>query len=68
MHAASATGSEPTMLGTANGTPAYMSHEQGEGRLDLLSPDSDVFSLGFILYELITARPCVGDPVGGSHF
>lgn len=49
--------SEPTMLGSAIGTPGFMSPEQAEGRLDLLGPASDVFSLGATLYQLLTGVP-----------
>ncbi|MBI3407516.1 MAG: protein kinase [Planctomycetes bacterium] len=48
--------SAETIAGTALGTPAYMSPEQAEGRLDLLGPASDVFSLGATLYYLLTGR------------
>jgi len=50
---ADSTGSE-TMAGSAVGTPAYMSPEQAEGRLDLLGPRSDVYGLGATLYALLT--------------
>jgi WD40 repeat protein/tRNA A-37 threonylcarbamoyl transferase component Bud32/regulator of sirC expression with transglutaminase-like and TPR domain len=48
---------DPTQEGTTLGTPAYMSPEQAQGRLDLLGPASDVFSLGATLYHLIVGRP-----------
>src|SRR5262249_20939073 len=39
----SASGSAPTEMGKALGTPAYMSPEQAAGRLDQLGPGSDVY-------------------------
>jgi serine/threonine-protein kinase len=39
---ASASGSAPTMMGSAIGTPAFMPPEQAAGRLDELGPASDV--------------------------
>jgi serine/threonine-protein kinase len=53
---ASGSGSAPTEMGTAVGTPGYMSPEQAAGRLDLLGPQSDVYSLGATLYHLLTGR------------
>jgi serine/threonine-protein kinase len=58
----SASDSAPTVAGTAVGTPAYMSPEQAEGRLDLLGPASDVYSLGATLYCLLTGQPPFTDP------
>jgi len=52
----SASGTGETVPGTALGTPAYMSPEQAEGRLDLLGPASDVYSLGATLYVVLTGR------------
>ena len=39
------------------GTPAYMAPEQAIGRVDLLSPASDVFALGGMLHQVLTGRP-----------
>jgi serine/threonine-protein kinase len=39
-----------TQAGAALGTPAYMSPEQAAGRLDLLGPAGDIYSLGATLY------------------
>ena len=45
-----------TDTGKSLGTPAYMSPEQVEGRE--LTPASDVYSLGLVLYQMVTgARP-----------
>ena len=53
----SASGSNPTQMGSAVGTPAYMPPEQAAGRLDQLGPASDVYSLGATLYSLLTGIP-----------
>ncbi|HEY2761107.1 MAG TPA: serine/threonine-protein kinase, partial [Pirellulales bacterium] len=42
--------SAPTRLGSVIGTPGYMSPEQADGRLDLLGPPTDIYSLGATLY------------------
>ena len=48
--------SAPTQMGRAIGTPQYMSPEAAEGRLDLLSPATDVYGLGATLYCLLTGK------------
>ena len=46
-----------TAMGSAVGTPAYMSPEQAAGRWDVVSQPSDVYGLGAVMYTLLTGRP-----------
>jgi serine/threonine protein kinase/WD40 repeat protein len=67
MDEASAEGATPwthgaTLNGAVMGTPQYMSPEQAMGWVDELDERSDLFSLGGILYAILTLRP----PVEGS--
>jgi WD40 repeat protein/serine/threonine protein kinase len=52
----SGSGVRDTLHGSALGTPQYMSPEQAMGRLDLVGPASDVYSLGATLYCVLTGH------------
>lgn len=45
-----------TAPGSTVGTPAFMSPEQALGKLDELTPATDIYSLGATLYRLLSGR------------
>lgn len=52
--------------GTAVGTPCYMAPEQFSGDPDLIDERSDIYGMGVVLYELLTAH--LPYPVLGKHW
>jgi len=51
------TDSSLTATGQILGTPAFMPPEQAAGSTDKVGPRSDIYSLGAVLYCLLTGRP-----------
>ena len=50
-------GRDQTVEGTVAGTPAYMAPEQARGRVSEIDQSSDLYSLGAVLYEILTGKP-----------
>jgi serine/threonine protein kinase len=53
-----------TRVGQIVGTPRYMSPEQAKGQNDRLDGRSDLYSLGVILFELVSLRKAVPGETG----
>ena len=53
-----------TLNGLIVGTPPYISPEAARGELDLITPQSDIYVLGSMLYAILTLRP----PYSGKEF
>lgn len=55
-----------TRAGSVTGTPAYMSPEQARGETGRISASSDVYSLGAVLYTILSGAPPYEGPTGAA--
>ena len=53
-----------TQDGAVVGTPVYMPPEQAAGKIDEIDERSDIYSMGAILYEILTLQPPVSKDGG----
>jgi tRNA A-37 threonylcarbamoyl transferase component Bud32 len=59
------TGPRLTTTGIVMGTPLYIAPEQAAAKLDLVGPATDLYSLGVILYSMLSGRPPFLDDAPG---
>ena len=55
---------DPIKPGTFVGTPFYCSPEQAKEEAHIAGPSADVYSLGAVLYEMLTGQP----PLQGANY